>query len=443
MTSGSTDSVGATDRTGQAVATDTAASNSRPPARGRVGHFAERLPSWMGSIRFRLAIVYSTLLFGLAAVAVGIIYLSLARSLDDEPVSRRESVVAVFRGPEGQPVLAQGQVEMPDFLALFEREVNKRALDQLRDYSFLALAGLFVTSLGVGWWVSGLVLRPVGRITTVAREIQATDLSRRIRLRGPNDELRQLADTFDDMLARLDAAFEGQRRFIQEASHELRNPLAVMRTNLEVALADPDVSADDLRHTAEVVSRTTERMSTLVDDLLQYARRETPADRTELIDLHVLVDELVKEYRSAAEARGLDLVGAGQPDAVVLGDRLALRRAVANLVDNAVRLAPSGTTVAVRCGRHDGWVYAAVADEGPGIDPALHDRVFQRFWRGGAAPDGRSGLGLAIVRQIAAVHGGTVTLTSAPGQGSTFVVWLPPAGHGSPLEPRPVGFAER
>ena len=127
----------------------------------------------------------------------------------------------------------------------------------------MALGMLFVGSLGVGWFAAGIVLRPIERITRVAREIQATDLSRRINLRGPNDELRRLADTFDAMLARLDAAFESQRRFIQEASHELRNPLAVIRTNVEVAMADPDASKKSSRELGAVVGRTAERMSTL------------------------------------------------------------------------------------------------------------------------------------------------------------------------------------
>ena len=112
---------------------------------------------------------------------------------------------------------------------------------------------LFVGSLGVGWFAASIVLRPIERITRVAREIQATDLSRRINLRGPNDELRRLADTFDAMLARLDAAFESQRRFIHEASHELRNPLAVIRTNVEVAMADPDTSKEEFTELGAVV----------------------------------------------------------------------------------------------------------------------------------------------------------------------------------------------
>ena len=139
----------------------------------------------------------------------------------------------------------------------------------------------------------------------MARDISATDLTRRIALQGPDDELHELADTFDDMLGRLDEAFANQRRFIQEASHELRNPLAVIRTNLEVTLTDPEATTEDLRHTAEVVERSTDRMTRLVDDLLLYARNETPAIEREPVDAATLVHEAADEFRAPAEARGL------------------------------------------------------------------------------------------------------------------------------------------
>ena len=207
---------------------------------------AEALPGWAGSIRFRLTVLYSVLLFGLATVVVGGIYAGLARSLEDQDVSRTEAAAVLFRDADGRDMIRTLEFEVQDPLAVFEREVNEQALDQLRTYAFGALGLLFIGSLGVGWFVAGLVLRPVGRITAVAREISGTDLSRRIELEGPDDELKQLADTFDDMLTRLDAAFENQRDFIHEASHELRNPLAVIRTNLDVVLSDPDAEAEEL-----------------------------------------------------------------------------------------------------------------------------------------------------------------------------------------------------
>jgi signal transduction histidine kinase len=380
------------------------------------------------SIRFRLTAIYSLLLFGLAALVVGGVYTGLARDLDDEPVSRTYEVQIL--SPEGVPI--RSETVRAEFQS-FEHLVNRSALDQLRNYSFFALGLLFLASLGVGWFVAGRVLRPIGWITGVAREIQATDLTRRIGLGGPKDELRDLADTFDEMLGRLEAAFDAQRRLIQDASHELRNPLAVMRTNIDVALSDPDATVDDLRRTATVVGRTTDRMSHLVDDLLTYARQGLPDQSWEPVPLAAVVAETADEFQAPAAARGLRIETAVTPDVQAMADRTALKQALANLVGNAVRLAPEGTTVTLACGLSDGWAYLSVADEGPGIAASDHAFVFERFWRadpqdtasGGNDGQRRSGLGLPIVRQIAERHGGSVGLASGEGVGSTFVLWLP------------------
>lgn len=390
---------------------------------------ADRMPPWLGSVRFRLTAIYSLLLFGLAAMVVGGLYAGLARDLNDEPVSRTFVVT--------QPVQTETGIELrqetvrAQFQSL-EQLVNQRALDQLRHYSLLALSLLFLTSFGVGWFVAGRVLAPIGRITSVARDIEATDLSRRIGLGGPKDELRDLADTFDGMLGRLEEAFEAQRRFIQEASHELRNPLAVMRTNLDVVLADPDATTDDLRHTAVVVKRSAERMSHLVDALLVHARQGLPAREREVVDLALVVDETADEFAASAETRSLRLVRHISPGVTTVGDRTALKQALANLVGNAVRLAPEGSTVTVSSGVLEQWAFLSVADEGPGIAAEDQAHVFERFWRASGQPDGPdglrgSGLGLTIVRQTAERHGGRAALASTPGAGSTFVIWLPEA----------------
>ncbi len=397
----------------------------------RIEEVALRLPDWMGSIRFRLTALYSLVLFGLAAVLVGGLYLALAARLDDNPVARTSAGVLVQIQPDGSQVVEP--VETSDLVS-FEERVNRRSLQLLRGYSFAALGLLFVASLGVGWFVAGRVMAPIDRITAVARDIQVTDLSRRIDLRGPPDELKDLADTFDDMIGRLEDAFQQQRRFIQEASHELRNPLAVIRTNLDVALDDPDASVEDLRTTSEVVLRAASRMGVLVDDLLTYAREGSPAREVSRVVLADVVDDTVAEFGASASARRVELVSQprvpGEPEVAVDGDRVALRQAVANLVANAVRLAPEGTSIRLAAGRDGPWAWIAVDDAGPGIPAEHHEHVFERFWRGDqrrARAEGRSGLGLAIVRQIAEAHGGEVKLADNPRGGSTFTVWLPEA----------------
>ena len=388
------------------------------------------LPEWMRSARFRITVLYSTVLFLIAAVLLGTLYFALLQSLQsDEPLYKRYGFIRIER--DGNRVLDGRIVDAPEF----ERQVNQHALKTLREFSFGALGVLFVVSLGVGWVISGRVLSPIDRITNVANEIQATDLSRRIDLGGPADELRRLADTFDGMLARLDAAFEAQRRFIADASHELRNPLAVVRTNIDVVLADPHASNDDLRQVVTVVQRATDRMRRLVDDLLALARLEAPSTLTERVDLPVLVTEAAEELRAVAAARDVSIVVAAG-EATATGDREALKRALVNLIDNALGFGPAGSQVVVGSGHSDPWAWVAVADEGPGIPPEHHERVFERFWRADKSRSralGGSGLGLAIVRQIAEGHGGAVRVYSTSGAGATFVVWLPPVGAGRGL----------
>lgn len=408
-----------------------------PVAPSRSVRAANRLPEWMGSIRFRLTVIWSSMVFGIALILVGVIYAGLSRSLGDEELYQRVTVV--------QPVPGGVVIEerwIRDQYRALEQMTNQRALDLLREYSIGGLGGMFLISLGVGWVVSGVMLRPIHRITSVARHISATDLSERIDLGGPHDELRELADTFDDMLGRIDDAFESQRHFIHEASHELRNPLAVIRTNLEVTLADPGADAAEYRETLEVVQRSTERMSRLVDDLLVYARKGQLSLERHTIDAAELVDGLAQEFRAPAEARGIRLVDAASPGLWVDGDRHALRQAVANLLANAVRLAPAGTEVRLRAGREGPWVWISVEDQGPGIAAEDQERVFQRFWRGDPSEgrtEGRSGLGLTIVRQVAEAHGGEVRLVSEPGHGAAFALWLPavPAPGAAPGDPAP------
>lgn len=391
------------------------------------------LPDWMGSVRFRLTALYSLVLFGLAAMVVSGIYLALAARLDDQPMARRERVPIIQQQPGGGAVVVEREVQV-ETLRSFEQRVNRDALRALRTYSFGALGLLFLSSLVVGWVVAGRVLAPIDRITAVARDIQATDLSRRIGLRGPPDELKDLADTFDGMLTRLDDAFEQQRRFIQEASHELRNPLAVIRTNVEVALDDPHPSVEELRATAVIVNRSAARMSQLVDDLLAYARRGALERDLGPVDLTAVVSETADEFAVSAAARRLSLSTDVAAEVAVRGDRVALRQALANLLANAVRLAPEGSEIRVAAGEDDRWAWVAVDDGGPGIAPEHREVVFDRFWRGDgkrAREEGRSGLGLTIVRGIASAHGGAVQVQPNARRGSTFTLWLPRIGDGT------------
>jgi signal transduction histidine kinase len=235
-----------------------------------------RLPAWIRSVRFRLALTYSVLVFGLAVAVIIGVNIALSRSLEYQPVSQ-QTQFRTFISPSGAVVTIEETVR--GRMVTLEQLVNARARENLRRYSLFALLGMFPVSIGIGWLVANRALAPIGKITKVARDIQATDLSQRIALEGPDDELKQLADTFDGMLDRIEAGIDSQRAFVQDTSHELRNPLAVMAASLDVALADESADVQTLRKTAEVVRRNVERTSKTVDDLLTFARSQIPESR--------------------------------------------------------------------------------------------------------------------------------------------------------------------
>ena len=375
----------------------------------------------MRSIRVRLTLLYSGVLFGVAAILVAGLYFGLSLSLRNEPVSQTVVIERV-------PVNDGSQTEERTLVdaQAFEHQVNERTLRNLRTFSLAALAALFVASLAVGWVIAGRVLTPIAHITSVAREIQARELSRRIELAGPDDELKRLADTFDSMLARLDLAFASQRRFVADASHELRTPLAIIKANLDLALTDAQATDESRATAAAVIKRAIDRMARLTDDLLALARLDAPASGREPVSLGALLEDAREEFAAAAAARGIAIEVETAASGPVLGDRDVLKRAVTNLLDNAVRVAESRVVLAH--GEEDGRAWLAVADDGPGIAAEHQASIFDRFWRPDDArsrPGGGSGLGLAIVRQIAEAHVGTVEVESAPGEGARFVLRLP------------------
>jgi signal transduction histidine kinase len=308
---------------------------------------------------------------------------------------------------------------------------DRRADDTARRRVLLEFLGaLFVVvllSVGAGWLVAGRVLRPVARITATARRISDRTLDERISLGGPRDELRELADTFDSMLARLDGAFATQRRFVADASHELRTPLTIVRTEIDVTLADPDAGAEDLREMALVVLGANERMERLIDALLALATSGAGAlDRRGTDLAHAARAALV---RGAAVPPDLHVDADLQP-APIHGDHVLLERLAANLIENAVRYnAPNGwirvRTRVAPGGRESELV---VANSGPRLTSEQANTIFEPFRRldpSRSRATGGFGLGLAVVRAVAEAHGGHVRAEPLPDGGLAVGVALP------------------
>lgn len=368
------------------------------------------LPPITKSLRFRLSWITSAVVFGIGGLALGVVYLAVLDTVRGLTMTRRIVTGGHSVEIDGTTLLFP-QIEEQQIRTL-ESLVREFILNQVAAITLIVFAALFVLSLVVGWFIAGRALRPLTRITAVAEEIEATDLTRRIGLAGPPDELTRMAGTFDAMLDRLDRAFRAQRELLAQTSHDLRTPLAVIRSNVEVALDDPGATVDDWRETGQLVSRASDQMGRMVEELLAVARLEVGEVLMVELDLADVASSVATDWAARMEAAGVTIDLDARP-AVVEGDRATLDRAVGNLVDNALQMSPRGSTIALGCGSVGGWAYFAVADRGPGIDPAVVD----------GSADGR-GLGLPIVREVARLHHGRLTADGRDGGGSAIVLWI-------------------
>ena len=289
---------------------------------------------------------------------------------------------------------------------------------------------LIVAGIG-GSFLARQSLSPVVSMADRARRIGIENLSERLPVANSHDELGHLAETFNELLARLEASLGQQRQFMADASHELRTPVAITRTAASVALQQPHRDEREYRETLEIVEQQATRLSRVVDDMFTLARADAgnyPVRQTPMY-LDEVVDEVVRATRVLASARGVSVVGSTISSASFTGDEDLIRRLLVNLLDNAIRYAPRGSTVQTRLELTPGGYAISVSDQGPGIPRDVQPHIFERFYRADAArarseSDG-AGLGLALVRWIAIVHGGDVILAQSTEAGSTFTVQLP------------------
>jgi signal transduction histidine kinase len=292
-----------------------------------------------------------------------------------------------------------------------------------------------VVSIGLGWLVAGRMLGKLRTITAAARSVSASSLHARLAMAGPEDELKELGDTFDGLLARLESAFGAQRQFVANASHELRTPLARQRTLIEVALADPEPSIASLQDVCQRLLVTGEEQERLIEALLTLARSQRGLDRREPVELAAIADGVLRARWPEAEARGLTVTASLQ-SSLALGDAPLTERLVANLVDNAVRHNVPGGAVDVATGAWAGRAILSVFSNGPPIPPDQVGRLFQPFQRGvqrdRTAGRNGLGLGLSIVTAIAEAHGAWVQAHALPGGGLGIRVGFPLAAPVTP-----------
>jgi signal transduction histidine kinase len=349
------------------------------------------------SVRLRFALLYAGafLVSGLLVLAVALLTVSSVQHV----------------GTAGPPVVSHPNVD---------------AFGPIRDV-VVSLVVLVVLSVAFGWLLAGRLLRPVRVITATARDISASNLSRRLRLGGRDDEFARLGETLNELFARLEASFQAQRHFVANASHELRTPLTAERTLLQVALADPEADTATLRDACEQVLALGMRTERLIDALLTLATGERGIERREAFDLAGVAARVVRSRSQSARDRDVRLDSALEV-AWVTGDARLAESLIANLLDNALRYNVPGGWAEVSTAARDGRAVVSVRNTGPEIPADQVDHLFQPFQRLGTERiqrGGGHGLGLAIVQAIADAHGALVTARPRDGGGLGIDVVFP------------------
>ncbi|MFH8610219.1 sensor histidine kinase [Streptomyces sp. NPDC018029] len=384
------------------------------------------------TIRIRLTLLYGGMFLIAGILLLSIIYLLAAQALNvgsDLPfrVTGKSTVSSStctnFQGLPEHP----SEVQLNAALNECVNQMRQSALDNLLSRSLLALLGLAVIAFAFGYAMAGRVLSPLGRITRTARRVAGTDLTRRIELDGPDDELKELSDTFDEMLDRLERAFTAQQRFVGNASHELRTPLAINRTLLEVHLSDPG-APPELHQLGKTLLATNERSEQLVEGLLLLARSDNQIVERKPVDLAEVADRAVDQVSAEAEAKGVEIRGERGP-AVVQGNGVLLERIALNLVQNAVRYnVPDDGWVEVTTEAQHGQAVLVVSNTGPVVPAYEIDNLFEPFRRLRTERTGSDkgvGLGLSIARSVARAHGGRIIAEPREGGGLVMRVTLP------------------
>jgi signal transduction histidine kinase len=383
------------------------------------------------SARSRLTLLYTSLFTLGGAALVSVTYLLVVHTLHGTtatgiPPASQQAIAQCIKAAQTAGSLASRVVIK--CAAVYANGVQAGAaaqrsttLTHLLAYSLLGLSGVTLLAAAAGWIVAGRILRPVQRLTAAARAASEQNLSQRIALKGPRDDLRELADTFDTMLERLDHAFTSQRHFIANASHELRTPLTVMRTAMDVVLAKPEPTRDELVSMASDVREAVDHAERLIEVLLVLARNDQARVLADPLDLAAVAEDAL-EGRTANLIRTTTTLD----EAPVTGDAVLLERLVANLLDNAERYNIADGTVAISTATDNGASLVRVVNTGRVVPPDQVDRLFLPFTR----LDDRTrhdgfGLGLALVSSIATVHSGTVHATAAPTGGLDITVRLP------------------
>jgi signal transduction histidine kinase len=429
-----------------------------------VSVISQHLPR--GTVRLRLTLLYVSLFLTSAAGLLVITYFLVAQQLPQVSVTtfgntppsgnliitagaggtlagstgNASTAPAVCSPQPGDAVSPSPQQTITCMNYYAQQAVGLRntALNKLLLESGIALGIMAIASVGLGWLMAGRVLSPLRVITATARRISVRNLHQRIGMNGPHDELKELGDTFDQLLGRLEASFRAQRQFVANASHELRTPLARQRTLLEVALRDKHATTGTLHLACERALAAGEQHERLIAAMLTLAQSERGLDRFEPFDLGEIAEDALVAHGTETRAKDIKVVACVSP-APTAGDHNLAERLVTNLIDNALRYNEQRGRLEVSTGMRDGRPFIVVSNTGPQVPPDQLGRLFQPFQRlaparGATSKDGL-GLGLAIVTAIAAAHNAELRAHPRPAGGLTVEITFPPRARPSATAP--------
>ncbi|MEV2221164.1 ATP-binding protein [Nocardia vinacea] len=382
------------------------------------------------TIRLRLTLLYAGAFFIAGAILVALMYFYLDRSLDRRHGMGAQLLVREYLAKRNRPIVTE---ELYTALTAQAAKERRDTLEAMLVWSLVCLGAIGIVAGGLGWLLAGRALHPLQQITATARRVADRSLHERIALTGPDDEIKDLADTFDAMLERLDRAFDGQRRFVANASHELRTPLTINRTLIEVALDDPE-APESTRRLGATLLEVNSRHERLIDGLLVLASSEQRLIERGRVDLAEVVRRVVTVAGDAADRAGIE-IRTDVEAAPVSGDPVLLERLAQNLVDNAIRYnVDENGWVSISSASTAGNAQLVVENTGPVVPAFEVAGLFEPFRRlasgervaeSAHAPNSRgAGLGLSIVRSVAHAHGGEVRATARPEGGLTVTVTI-------------------
>ncbi|MFJ7493454.1 sensor histidine kinase [Streptomyces sp. NPDC097727] len=384
------------------------------------------------TVRLRMTLLYGGLFLVSGAALLGVTYVLTSRAVSARPAKGfipAPGTSDTLAPPEGSQDLPRrsGSEMLSNAAEQILTQQKSVVMQELLVQSGIALGLMLVISIVLGWIVAGRMLRPLRTITATARDISATSLHQRLALDGPVDELKELGDTFDGLLSRLESSFQAQRQFVANASHELRTPLARQRTLGQVSLSDPDATVESLRAAHQRILAAGAQQERLIEALLTLARSQGGIDVREPFDLARMTHEVVEARSAEARYRGVTFRRSISP-ALAAGHRNLAERLVTNLVDNALRHNMPHGRIDVATRAVEGRATLTVTNTGPLVPPNAIEQLFQPFQRLGATRAARAeglGLGLSIVAAIADAHDAGITTSARPGGGLTITVTFP------------------